>query len=416
MKEALSMRHELLLNELIAVIIKNMEDEHYNSGTIKIFGNVFKRLEKLAKTRNEAHYSPELGQIFIEDKDYVKSEQYCHSRYCLHYRCVQFIESYIENGQIDWSAQRRLPQYPLKCSEFINAKKLFEELMLSNGLKANTKDGYRRLVHYFLLYLEGKGYSSFSQIKNGDTLTFIIFICSEHYQPTSLGSHLSGLRMFLKMSEKTCHFEIELPQRLPKKKEILETYTDEEYERIFKYIENNVISLRDKAICMIALETGLRSIDICNLKLKDIDWRNDCIHIVQAKTGRPLNIPIKASLGNAIADYLLSERPASGSEFIFLKRKAPFIPINSHSGCRKILFNAITDAGVVANGRSYGTRITRHSAASKMLRQGVPLPVISEALGHGNPNSVMIYLSTEDTKLAECTLPLPGNGDTYAKH
>ncbi len=40
--------------------------------------------------------------------------------------------------------------------------------------------------------------------------------------------------------------------------------------------------------------------------------------------------------------------------------------------------------------------------------------VISEALGHGNPNSVMIYLSTENAKLVECTLPLPGKEDTYA--
>ena len=50
-----------------------------------------------------------------------------------------------------------------------------------------------------------------------------------------------------------------------------------------------------------------------------------------------------------------------------------------------------------------------------MLRKGVPLPVISEALGHGNPNSVMIYLSTENAKLVECTLPLPGKENLYAK-
>jgi integrase len=72
-----------------------------------------------------------------------------------------------------------------------------------------------------------------------------------------------------------------------------------------------------------------------------------------------------------------------------------------------VLLHVISDAGIEANGRIYGTRITRHSIASRMLRQGIPLPVISEALGHGNPNSVMVYLSTEDAKLAECTLPLP---------
>ena len=81
--------------------------------------------------------------------------------------------------------------------------------------------------------------------------------------------------------------------------------------------------------------------------------------------------------------------------------------MRAHSGYRKVLLNVILDAGVEVNGRISGTRITRHSTASRMLRHGVPLPVISESLGHGNPDSVMVYLSTENAKLAECTLSLP---------
>jgi integrase len=221
--------------------------------------------------------------------------------------------------------------------------------------------------------------------------------------------------MFLKMSDSTSRFEIELPEHLPRKRDILDVYTDEEHDKIIQYLDNCIISLRDKAICLIALETGLRAVDICHIKLQDIDWQHDCIHLIQKKTGRTLNIPLISSYGNAIADYLLSERPASDSEYVFLQKNAPFAPLTSHSGCRNILFNAVTNAGIEAKGRIYGTRITRHSTASRMLRQGIPLPVISEALGHGNPNSVMVYLSTEDAKLAECTLPLPGKEVAYAE-
>ena len=409
------MRQELPLEKLVTQIIQNMKDAQYNAGTINIYERIFLRLQRLAQKREEVDYSPELGQAFIKDSSYSDGEGYCHSRYCLHYRCIQFIESYVKNGLVDWTLQRRLPQYPLKSDEFIVAKDLFEELMSTNGLKTNTKDGYRRLVHYFLLYLEDRGYTALSQIKNGDTVTFITFVCREHYQPTSLNSHLSGLRMFLKMSDLTSCFEAELPERLPKKRAILEVYSNEEYGRIHQYLENSDISLRDKAICLIALETGLRAADICNLKLKDIDWQHDCIHIIQVKTKRTLNIPLKASYGNAIADYLLYQRPASNSENVFLLQKAPFAPLSSHTGCYYILRKAVAAAGVESNGRINGTRITRHSMASRMLRQGIPLPVISEALGHGNPNSVMIYLSTEDAKLAECTLPLPGKGNAYAE-
>jgi integrase len=120
-----------------------------------------------------------------------------------------------------------------------------------------------------------------------------------------------------------------------------------------------------------------------------------------------MNIPLRTSIGNSLIDYLLTERPASSSEYVFLTSNAPHEPMKGHGSYRNVLLNVISDAGVEANGRIFGTRITRHSTASRMLRHGIPLPVISEALGHENPNSVMVYLSTEDAKLAECTLPLP---------
>ena len=129
--------------------------------------------------------------------------------------------------------------------------------------------------------------------------------------------------------------------------------------------------------------------------------------MTQSKTDHVHNIPLSENLGNALVDYLLNERPVSNSEYVFLRSSAPFNPIMAHSGIRNILFNAVNDSDIECKGRIYGTRITRHSTASRMLRNGVPLSVISDALGHGNPNSVLIYLTTDDAKLAQCTLPLP---------
>ncbi len=403
------------LNEQISFIIQAMKNSQFNSATITNYEKIFSRLQKLAGERKEVYYSPELGQAFIEDSNYANSENYCHSRYCFHNRCIQFIESYIKNGFIDWSPQRKRPEHALKSSDFSDLKSSFEVLMTTNGLKENTKSNYRRLVHYFLLYLEDKGYQVLTQIQNGDVVTFIVLMCQEHYRPTSLGAHLPGLRIFLKMSESSRRFEIELPEHLPRKRDILDVYTAEEHEKIIHYLDDCSIALRDKAICLLALETGLRAVDICNIKLQDINWQHDFIHIIQKKTGRTLNIPLMSSYGNAISDYLLLERPTSDSEYVFLRKTAPYAPLSSHAGCRDILLSVVTNAGIESKGRIYGTRITRHSTASRMLRQGIPLPVISEALGHGNPNSVMVYLSTEDAKLAECTLPLPGKEVAYAE-
>jgi len=65
-------------------------------------------------------------------------------------------------------------------------------------------------------------------------------------------------------------------------------------------------------------------------------------------------------------------------------------------------------AGISNTGRISGSRMTRHNAASSMLRSGVPMADISAVLGHTDPNFVSVYLSTDETTMASCTLPLPG--------
>lgn len=406
---------KIRLVELTDIILKEMETAGFKQKTRKFYAVLFNRLQKLAARKKEDYYIGELGREFITDDSHItpeNTERYCHERTLAYTRVIKFIESYIRDGFVDWSPALPCAEFPLKSAEM---KQLFDRYLQElndQGLKHNTIDGYRRFTYYFLEYLDSKGYRTIDDLKNGDVLAFITLICSERYQPTSLGSHMPGLRILLKMQDETSRFLCEIPEHLPKKREILKIYSDYEYENILNYLDKSErISFRNKALTIIALDTGLRAVDICNLRLTNIDWEHDCIHIIQQKTDRIHNIPLSENMGNAIVDYLLNERPVSDSDFLFLCSNAPFKPLMSHSGVRNVLFNVVNDAEIEVAGRIYGSRITRHSAASRMLRNGIPLSVISEALGHGNPNSVMVYLTTDDAKLAECTLPLPNGGE-----
>ncbi|VDN47489.1 protein of unknown function [Petrocella atlantisensis] len=46
-----------------------------------------------------------------------------------------------------------------------------------------------------------------------------------------------------------------------------------------------------------------------NLKLSDIDWNNDIITFRQSKTGNLVCLPLTPTVGNAIARYIVNERP-----------------------------------------------------------------------------------------------------------
>lgn len=405
-------KRKIPLKTLIDNIIKELETAGFSHGTIGNYIRYYKRLTKLADTLGKVYYDQELAEQFIADNAYHNGGGYCHLRYLYHARCIHFVESYIEDGKVDWGITHPLPPKALKSPDLEQKFNEFKVAMVSDGLKPNTREGYQRFVFYFLSYLEDKGYRSLEQIKKGDITLFIVLVCQEHYAPTSLGAHLTGLRRFVQMFSEMKDFEQELPERLHKKKEIIPTYTDEEHERISKYLSGNALSARNRAIALIAFETGLRAVDICNLKLKDIDWKHDVMNLIQEKTGKAINIPILPTLGNALMDYLLDERPSSNSEYVFLEFSAPFRPLSEHSAIYNILRKVLVEAGVDVSDRISGTRMTRHSYASRMLRNGVALPVISEALGHSNPDSTMRYITTDGKTLAECTLPIPRGGQS----
>ena len=82
--------------------------------------------------------------------------------------------------------------------------------------------------------------------------------------------------------------------------------------------------LRDQAIGCLLYYNGLRCSDISNLKLSDIDWEKEEISVSQQKTDVPFKIPLTATVGNAIYDYITLERRPSNSEYIFLSLKYPF--------------------------------------------------------------------------------------------
>lgn len=405
---------KLKLTELIDNILKEMKSAGYKEKTREFYTILFNRLKRTAKEKGEEYYTETLGLTFMNDDSHIvprNSKRYYHDRTCAYIRCIQFIESYLKNGAVDWTPAFATAEFPLKSKQFAGHFDSYLKELEKRNLKPNTIDGYRRFTYYFIEYLENRGHTSLPDIANGDVVAFIAIVCTERYQPTSLGSHLPGLKIFLEMHDVTRKFLCELPGHLPKKRDILQVYSDEEYNKVAEYLDSSDnLSFRNKTITIIALETGMRAIDICNLKLSNIDWEHNYIHIIQKKTQRVHNIPLSETIGNTLIDYLLNERPLSESDFVFLRNNAPFGPLMSHSGIRSILFNVINDADIESKGRIFGSRITRHSTASRLLRNGVPLSVISEILGHGNPNSVMIYITTDDAKLAECTLPLPKGG------
>lgn len=93
--------------------------------------------------------------------------------------------------------------------------------------------------------------------------------------------------------------------------EIPSIYTPEEVFQLLEYLRNSdsLNKRRNYAIAVLFAVYGYRAGDIVKIKLSDIDWENEIIHVVQSKTKQLLIHKLTRHTGNALADYLLNERP-----------------------------------------------------------------------------------------------------------
>jgi site-specific recombinase XerD len=162
------------------------------------------------------------------------------------------------------------------------------------------------------------------------------------------------------------------------------------------------LTLRERAIGTLAYYTGLRGCDISGLNLDSIDLKNDRIHIIQAKTQEPLDIPLKAVVGNAIYDYVTLERPKSNNPAVFLTRHLRRLS----SGAMFQVSVRIMNAAGIRQGEKQrkGLHIFRHHLATTLLGKGIPQPVISGTLGQVDPVSLEAYLSSDFVNLKSCAL------------
>lgn len=225
-------------------------------------------------------------------------------------------------------------------------------------------------------------------------------------------SKLKVLKRFLSYCHERSFISLNCSQLFPSSKlrshtEIPSVYTPEEIFQLLEYIRNSGCTnkRRNYAIAVLIAVYGFRAGDIIEMRLSDIDWENETIRVNQSKTKQLLLHKLTCHTGNALAEYVLKERPEGRSENIFLKRDGS--EIKSSVTVSSMIFNAFINSDININGRKHGSHSLRHSLASNMLSKGTGILEISKALGHTSVDTTRIYSKVDITHLRLCELEVP---------
>lgn len=314
------------------------------------------------------------------------------------------LESKMPNGLKHAHKSSAYDSLSAEFKDFIDTYRNLKGLGYSKNYLKSTS----YMVCSFLLDLQNKGINSFESVAEESVLDVFSSdgkICrSYNFKYTVEFAFKTCLPFY---GDGICSRMLSYLPALPHVKKNVQYLTKEEMWCIKSVLEKDTtLSLQNKAICLLALYTGMRSSDICSLTFKSIDWDNDLIRIKQQKTGVALVLPLRAVVGNAIFDYITKERPKSSADTIFLTVNAPYRRLHS-SNLNAICVSIMGKAGIRQNpGDRKGMHLFRHYLATSLLGYGVEQPIISSTLGHQSPSSLAPYLSADFTHLKECALSI----------
>ena len=190
--------------------------------------------------------------------------------------------------------------------------------------------------------------------------------------------------------------------RLGQAQSIIKIWESEEINAVLETVNRaSPKGKRDYAFITIAAELGVRSKDICNLKLSDIDWGLCSISFVQSKTGKPNTLPLSEKVGSAIIDYL-HIRPQTKCEYLFVSLNPPYGKMKSiHSAFHRYVARSGVKVPIHAH---HGLHSLRATVATKLLSADVSPDIIFSFLGHSDRESLGHYIRLDIENLRECAL------------
>jgi site-specific recombinase XerD len=273
------------------------------------------------------------------------------------------------------------------------------DMVKLRGLSLKTVEGYRFRISFFLKWLRLDRHGNLSALCLKDVDDFLSRQRKRN-APATIVAYCQALRTFFTYAEGRGLCPSGLPAgiqspRLSKYRSghIAPTWT--EVRRLLKTVKGQgALDLRAKAIILLFTVYGLRSSEVCDLRLNDFDWRQETFGIRRAKRGGIQQYPIQFEVGEAILRYLQHARPRTTSRHLFLGMIRPFAPIKE-AAMWQIVSTKMKQAGVTSI--HIGPHSLRHACASRLLRKDVSMLDIADFLGHRSTQCVQIY-ARYDTK------------------
>jgi len=159
-----------------------------------------------------------------------------------------------------------------------------------------------------------------------------------------------------------------------------------EAERLVSACEQSTArARRDRVIVLLLYGCGLRTAELCALRVQDVDRERRELFVRQGKGDRQRVVPIPDGVYTALLAHLLERGGRRGALFRTEARRRPLTAKDVTGAVRDAVERAGLEGPVTP-------RTLRHSFATHLMDRGVDLAVISSLMGHRSPSETGVYL------------------------
>lgn len=251
------------------------------------------------------------------------------------------------------------------------------ELMLLRNFSSRTIRAYLRCVRDFV----DEGLN----VKD-----FLLFKKEQGLAGQSLNLYLCAIKFYYRYVLKE-PFDLDL-KFSKRSKKLPVVLSRSEIEIILDRINN------PKHWLMIALAygSGLRVGELVTLRVRDLDFANNFIHLKKAKGNKDRITLLPLKLRENLRDFVQFKE---GGSLVFESERGGRL----HSRSAQLVFKrALLAAGIRKEATFHSLR---HSFATHLLEQGTDIRYVQELLGHSNIKTTQIYTCVTDLGLKRISSP-----------
>lgn len=288
----------------------------------------------------------------------------------------------------------------------------FENYLQTHDYADISIKGYVSDVRYFANWFEKHTAQQFAVevIRVGDIQDYRQVMLANKLAPSTINRRLAALNALCKWGVEAGLLEqnpglhirgldaVSLaPKWLDKNQRAayIRTINDELANAKERYPRLWVMRLRDAAILLTLLNTGLRVMEVCTLGLDDVSISDRKGSLsVTGKGFKQRTIPLNKVTREILAQWL-AVHPARHLDRVFVNQRGDLLKPNS---VRRAVRRVAHKAGL---GYDITPHMLRHTFAKTLLDEGVSLEKVATLLGHSNLNTTRIYTTPSERDLED---------------